>query len=408
MGTTVAILGSNFVNVDGTFGGRSVSYEMAADGSLFATERFNVPVVWDIDIINMKMKMEADAVNGNSDYFSNRPSGQKAIYMEDILFLRTAVEKGLTTTAQVLKVLGDIPVAGASPLNFYIGLPDKISAADAAKYDTGNLATSLKVKDVFAVVSPMFDNSAIKGGSFPWSIPEGTTFAQAVANQWANSSNPTISGIVKSEAIKNGVLPVDMSWKTDTHVNDAQKVYIAYFGRPADVEGIKTTEDQIRAAGGDKSAITSMFANSPESMAFYAGKTVEQKVDTIYTQLFGRHAEQAGLDYWVHQLELGLINQVTMGIKIVDGAMLTDLSTINNRVAAANYFTEHIKTTDYVGNNAASNGRMFLSSIGSDAGDLTKAYAAVQSPNMSSHMSSGSVHTDITLVGLNVGEFFIG
>lgn len=411
MWNVVAILSSDFVNADGTFGGRSVSYEKAADGSLFATERFYVPVAWGHEIINSKMKEQAGFVNNNSDYFAIRPNGNKVIYSEDILFLRTAVEKGLTTVAQVIKVLGEIPVSGASPLNFYIDFPDTISAEDAAKYNTGNLATNLKVKDVFAVPTPLFDNSAIKGGSFPWSIPEGTTYAQAVASQWSDSSNQMISGIVKHEAINNGVIPappVDLSWKTDPYVNDAQKVYIAYFGRPADVVGIKTTEQQIRDAGGDKAAITSMFANSAESLAFYGGKTTEQKVDAIYTQLFGRHAEKAGLDYWIGQLEYGLIDQVSMGIKIMDGAMLTDRTIIENRVAAANYFTEHIDQAAYAGLNAASNGRMFLSSIGVHESDLTKAYSAVQSSEMSRNMKSGSVEADITLVGLTVGEFFLG
>ena len=223
-------------------------------------------------------------------------------------------------------------------------------------------------------------------------------------NAWPGAKNYSGNGYRVDNPLSPSSTTVSTEWLSNTYVNDAVKVYLAYFGRPADLVGIKTTEDQIKAAGGDKAAITSMFANSPESQAFFAGKTVEQKVDTVYQQLCNRAAETAGKDYWVHQLDLGLMDQVTMCIRILDGAQGSDLTTINNKGTAAKDFTMHVSSTAYSGNTAAANGRKYISSISTDSGDLTKTHAALTS-DFANHLGS-DVAADLQLVGLHVGQYY--
>ncbi len=46
--------------------------------------------------------------------------------------------------------------------------------------------------------------------------------------------------------------------------NDVQKIYIAYYGRPADAFGLAFWESQIWGSGGNLSAIIGSFGASPE------------------------------------------------------------------------------------------------------------------------------------------------
>jgi hypothetical protein len=46
--------------------------------------------------------------------------------------------------------------------------------------------------------------------------------------------------------------------------DDVQKIYIAYYGRPADAVGLAFWESQLEATGGNLSAIIVSFGASPE------------------------------------------------------------------------------------------------------------------------------------------------
>ena len=394
------------LNADKSVGFVEADYTKLTDGSFVqsATSTGNVGYLNAAAMSDMAVRV-AGEVNNNNYSFTYR-NGSYFLQPEELIALRMAVENGTTTTAKALSVLGNIKVAGSDPLNFHsTPYPTTISAAEYAA--TGNASNMLTVNDVFAKAVPFIDNSNVAQSNQPWSIPAGSSLSQQVANQWANSSNSAIASIVTHDATAQGITPVDTSWLSHAQVNAAEQVYIAYFGRPADLAGIRATESQITAAGGDKAAITSMFANSPESQAFFAGKTVEQKVDTVYQQLFNRAAETAGKDYWVNQLTLGNMDQVNMCIRILDGAQGSDATIINNKVAAAKDFTEHASLTAYTGNTAAANGRMLISSIGADVGDVTKAHTAVQTAAFSTHLGS-DISADLQLVGLHAGQYYHG
>lgn len=197
------------------------------------------------------------------------------------------------------------------------------------------------------------------------------------------------------------------AWLTDPQQKNTQKLYLAYFGRPADSTGVIGVEKVLNSSGGNPDAVTSPFSNSAESKAFYANKTLSQQVNTVYNQLFNRNAEQTGLDYWVNLLNKGAISNVNMAIQILNGAQANDLSTVNNRIAVATYFTEKIPAANYTGLTAASNARKLLSAIGSDPNDVTKAEAAIDSTLFQAHLSS-DVSTDITLTGLKISQFYTG
>ena len=353
--------------------------------------------------------------------------GHAIIGTDFIEGLRCAVASGQYTQAQAEQLLINnkciTTITGASYLST---APDTIPLAVGESFFIGQAVDAVELlrKTVGTIDDHELMATYSNGGNMPWSIPAGQTVQQAAQADW-NGTVPTVytpgtgaidtaAGIKLANTITQGVTGatqttlIDNKWLTHAHVDSAEQVYLAYFGRPADVAGIRTTEDQITAANGDKAAITSMFANSSESAAFYAGKTTEQKVETVYNQLFNRAAEKAGLDYWVHQLDLGLMNQVNMCIKILDGAQNSDKTIVNNRVDVAKYFTEKVSATAYDGLTAASNARELLSSIGADAGDVTKAKAVIDSTGYNTDLKSGDVTDDITLVGLTISPYFHG
>jgi hypothetical protein len=134
-----------------------------------------------------------------------------------------------------------------------------------------------------------------------------------------------------------------------------QKLYVAYFSRPADPAGLAYWEGVVTAAKGSTAAVSAAFAGSAEYKATYAGLTETQVVNTIYNNLFGRDAEPAGLLYWAAALTAKTITVDNMVATIANAAQTTDASAYANKVAAATAFTLALDTTpEILGYNGAS------------------------------------------------------
>ncbi|MFZ6771069.1 DUF4214 domain-containing protein, partial [Undibacterium sp. Di26W] len=75
---------------------------------------------------------------------------------------------------------------------------------------------------------------------------------------------------------------------------DIQKLYIAYFNRPADPLGLA----YWTASSLSLKDIAQSFSVQKEYADTYANLTTAQTVNTIYKNLFGHEADPAGLTYW--------------------------------------------------------------------------------------------------------------
>jgi len=157
-----------------------------------------------------------------------------------------------------------------------------------------------------------------------------------------------------------------------TFYNDIQKLYVAYFNRPADPAGLAFWETAVEAAGGSTAAVSAAFAGSDEYKAAYANKTNAQIVDTVYQNLFGRPAEDAGKAYWADLLDKGTVTIDAVVTAVAQGAQSTDLVAYNNKVTAAAAFTAAVDT------DAEKAGY-----TGADANKLAKAYLAGVTDNAS-------------------------
>lgn len=155
------------------------------------------------------------------------------------------------------------------------------------------------------------------------------------------------------------------------HTEAIQKLYVAYFNRPADVAGLAYWEGVVAAANGNTSAVSAAFAGSAEYKATYAGMDAYHVVAAIYQNLFGRAPEPNGLTFWGQ----GLINKTftidTAVTAIAAGAQGTDMEAYENKVAAATQFTAALDTTSeilaYSGDLANGVGKSFIASVTTDA-----------------------------------------
>ena len=155
------------------------------------------------------------------------------------------------------------------------------------------------------------------------------------------------------------------------HTEQIQKLYVAYFNRPADYEGLIHWEKVLVANKGDVQAVSRFFADSAEYKDQNAGKTNLQIVNQIYNNLFNRDADTTGLLFWAARLSEGTFTVDHIVKVIADSASDTDAkdkTTYANKVAAATAFSAELNTAPeiigYSGPAANAAAKTWLSTIG--------------------------------------------
>ena len=87
-----------------------------------------------------------------------------------------------------------------------------------------------------------------------------------------------------------------------------QRLYVAYFNRPADPVSLSVYEsllpsDRVATQAELQDLAETYFSPSPEYTSMIDGKSSAQIVDQLYQNIFGRSAEPAGLiEGWAAQL----------------------------------------------------------------------------------------------------------
>lgn len=172
-----------------------------------------------------------------------------------------------------------------------------------------------------------------------------------------------------------------------------QQLYVTYFNRPADVGGLNYWAKVI-SSGGTIAQVGAAFALQPEYSAAFSAKQPDQIIDSIYLNLFGRHAEQGGLKYWGDILiaHPTLISQITTaiaaGAKSPDGTLNADGAVYHNKVLAASFFTSDLQADGNISDllayesgapSALANARSYLASVTDDA-SLAAAEANLHHP----------------------------
>jgi hypothetical protein len=208
-----------------------------------------------------------------------------------------------------------------------------------------------------------------------------------------------------------------------TYQTAVESLYVAYFGRPADPNGLANFAAALQAAGAPTSvaglaqayssnaAIKSLidsFGTSTESQNLYGGGTTTAFVTAVFENVLGRAPQSAGLSFWVGAIDSGSVSQGDAALSIMAGALanttaqgLIDAQLVNNRLAAAGYFTGAASAATYTGAAAAANARAMLATINS----ATTA-SALQSTAVTDAQSINN-QTVFESLALHGGEWYI-
>lgn len=129
------------------------------------------------------------------------------------------------------------------------------------------------------------------------------------------------------------------------YFDSVQRLYIAFYQRPADSGGLLYWSQRLDAAKGSLEGVVDAFATSAEANALHGAvdkDTVGAVVDKIYQALFNRTPDEAGKKYYVDGFLAGKFTAGTIVLNVLDGASNDDLVAINNKVTVANRFTETV------------------------------------------------------------------
>lgn len=204
------------------------------------------------------------------------------------------------------------------------------------------------------------------------------------------------------------------------YTNDLQKLYVAYFSRPADPTGLAYWESAIVAGGAANAtatltAISNSFAASAEYKANFAGMDNDHIVAQVYQNLFSRAPDPAGLTFWSLALTKGDVTLPQIVRTISESALAsnnTDGVAFTSKVTAATAFTGALDTTPeilgYSGTAALALAKTFISGV-TDAATLATAIASpalaatVVSVTDAGNVVAGQTYTLTTGVDTVVG-----
>jgi len=125
-----------------------------------------------------------------------------------------------------------------------------------------------------------------------------------------------------------------------------QELYVAYFGRPADVEGKAYWSGSSTGISTVEGFAANMHSQS-EFQDAYGSKETATQVNQIYQNLFGRDADAAGLNYWTGQIGNNTLKLAEIAVHLIwaaknnDGGS-ADKTALENKVAAATAFTNDV------------------------------------------------------------------
>ena len=190
-----------------------------------------------------------------------------------------------------------------------------------------------------------------------------------------------------------------------------QQLYIAYFGRAADPEGI----DYWVSEGTGLTQFAAHMDGQAEWLAVKSSLTTSEHVDQLYQNLFNRNADAEGKAYWTNQVDTGVIKLAELGEYLRSSAMAQadqntdDYKILTNKTNAAVAITAQIRlsvsaskeyvadsVTPYINGADFTSAKAFLTSVG-----LTAATTAA----INAHVAEiGSYVDSITADATSVNE----
>ncbi len=125
------------------------------------------------------------------------------------------------------------------------------------------------------------------------------------------------------------------------HYEFVQQLYMAYYGRPADPEGL---EFWVNESQGNRDYLIQAFGVSDEYQYRYGAMSNTELVTNLYQQLFGRAPDEGGVVFYVDLLDTGEATLMDITLRIIDGVQegALDDSVIDNRLSIAIAITDRL------------------------------------------------------------------
>ncbi len=121
------------------------------------------------------------------------------------------------------------------------------------------------------------------------------------------------------------------------------KLYVSTFNRAPDSDGINYWLN----SGLKLSEIASSFFDQPETKGKYPRSLSKSIfIDNIYKNILGRKADKAGKEYWLNDLNKGIILRQNFILAIMNGAKGADAVLLNNKMEVGKYFAFTLKSND--------------------------------------------------------------
>ena len=154
-----------------------------------------------------------------------------------------------------------------------------------------------------------------------------------------------------------------------TYDSTVNSFYLAFYGRPADISGLKFWSQQLANNNGDLGAITQFFAASDEAQVRFSTDTVADRIAEIYQSLFNRAPEADGLAFWTNAIEQGHASLADVSMSILKGAQGSDASLSTLRQQAADAFTAQVEASgsEYSGYASIEAARILVRAVTADA-----------------------------------------
>lgn len=131
---------------------------------------------------------------------------------------------------------------------------------------------------------------------------------------------------------------------TQASLDFVQQLYVAYYGRPAESEGLQYWADRADEEG--QGSIVNAFGESQEFQDSYGDLSNANLVNNLYQQLFGRDADPDGLAYYTGVLNAEEKSLAEIAVTISNAAQGSDKQTFDAKVEAASEYTETSGSAD--------------------------------------------------------------
>jgi len=124
-----------------------------------------------------------------------------------------------------------------------------------------------------------------------------------------------------------------------------QQMYLAYYGRPADVQGLDYWTSKLVENDSDMSSIIQAFGRSQESQNLYSDLDTRDMIRLIYLRLFDREPDSQGLAWWANEIDSGNVSLIDASARIFYGAQpgTQDHALLQMRVEACHDFTQRLR-----------------------------------------------------------------